>query len=177
MYMQTPENSYGSMRNPSALVSLRMSFPIDNPRTNPTYEPGAENFRKEMPVWDMPMNSNHIAPKGVTILSIGDDVRLLETRQMVFASAGYQVHSATSADVFEENLIRQMDIAVICHSVPPKLAALIACSFHGLDPALPILRLGEPIAGTDGAYDHALQFPPRPEVLLKTVEQIVSHQV
>jgi hypothetical protein len=176
MYMQTPENSYGSMRNPFALVSLRMSFPIDNPRTNPTYEPGAENFRREMPVWDMPMNSNHIAPKGVTILSIGDDVRLLETRQMVFASAGYQVYSATSADVFDENLIRQMDIAVICHSVPQKLAARLACSFHGLNPALPILRLGEPIAGTDWAYHRALQFPPRPEVLLKTVERILSHQ-
>lgn len=178
--MQTLKNHCGSETEADQVDSLQTIFPIGDHSRRPGLDcqSRADQYRRDMPVRDTRINTNidtnYVSSKQLTILSIGDDARLLETRQMVFASAGYAVYSMSSADNLDNELVQQSDLAVICHSVPAKLATQVATTLRNTNPALPILRLGDFRAIPDGAYDLTLQFPPRPEVLLKTLEQMLS---
>lgn len=119
----------------------------------------------------------HLKPtssKRATVLSIGDDMRLLETREMVLASAGYAVHSASSDDTLNKELIQEADITVICHSVSTKRASRVAEAIHILGPDIPILHLGAFRACQQSTYERTLiDFPPKPEILLQTLEEML----
>lgn len=139
-------------------------------------ESRTENYRRNLPVRSTRLHVNKASSNRATILSIGDDARLLETRRMVFVSAGYAVHSVSSAELLENHVVQQFGAAVICHSVLPKRVTQVSEFLHNINPALPILDLGPFRIGSESKYHVTLQFPPKPEVLLKTLEQMLSGQ-
>ena len=55
------------------------------------------------------------------ILSVGENLTLLETRNMVLRAAGYIVESARSLkQAIDHCLARDFDIVIMCHSVSSK---------------------------------------------------------
>ena len=140
------------------------------------FDSRTENYRRNLPVRSTRLHVNKASSNRATILSIGDDGRLLETRRMVFFSAGYAVHSVSSAVLLDNHVVQHFDAAVICHSVLPKRVTQVAEFLHNIDPALPILDLGPFRTGSESKYHVTLQFPPKPEVLLETLEKMLSGQ-
>jgi hypothetical protein len=138
------------------------------------WDSGIAISRRPLTTRKMQVHLMPTASKRATVLSIGDDPRLLETREMVLASAGYAVLSASSEDPLDKELIEQIDIAVVCQSVPTKRASRVAEAIRMLRLDLPILHLGVFRACLQSTYERTLiDFPPRPEVLLKTLEQML----
>jgi hypothetical protein len=132
------------------------------------------SVKRDMPAQKLGSDLKPIALHRATILSVGDDARLLETRQMVLASAGYVVLSMSSTELLNERRVQQTNLAVICHSVLSKRAARVAQTLHRIHPGLPILRLGDSSPEPNGSYEFTFDFPPRPEVLLRTLELLLS---
>jgi len=145
----------------------------ETPRPPVRLESQTENCRRNLPARGTKPHANNHSSRRATVLSIGDDARLLETRQMVFMSAGYTVHSVTSAELLNNHVVQQFDVAVICHSVSQKRAAQVAEFLHNIDPALPILRLADFNTGAEAKQDVTLRFPPKPEILLETLEEML----
>jgi len=168
--MQSSEKRYGLTTKAAQVSSSDLD---DTRRLELNGGSGTNKFRWSIQARSMRVIASHLVRNQAKILSIGDDERLLETRQMVFASAGYDVLSANSADDLDNDLVQKFDIAVVCHSVPTKRAAQLAEFLHNINPALPILRLGDFRTGPEDRYDLILQFPPKPELLLKTLEQLL----
>ena len=55
------------------------------------------------------------------ILSVGENLTLLETRNMVLRATGYRVESARSLkQAIDQCLVRDFDVVIMCHSVSSK---------------------------------------------------------
>ena len=105
------------------------------------------------------------------ILSLGDDEALLSTRHMVLESAGYCVRSITTWGIIEEDEVRGIDLALICHSVERDRATAIARSLKGINPRISIRQLSN---GWVGRIDNVEQIvPDGPRQLLVQIEDIL----
>lgn len=63
----------------------------------------------------------------IRIISICDDYGLRESREMLLRSENYEVWSLSSADLPDVSVIRESDLAILCHSV-----SHCASGFRGL---------------------------------------------
>lgn len=62
------------------------------------------------------------------ILSVGENVTLLETRNMILRAAGYIVESARSLkQAIDHCLAREFDVVIMCHSVSSKDRDCLTC--------------------------------------------------
>ena len=91
------------------------------------------------------------------ILSIGDDVFLLETRAAVLRTTGAEIVSSDASSALPYLERRSFDVVIICHSIPTHLCHTLAEIIHQNWPATRLLRLSvgrdweeaEVLAGTD----------------------------
>lgn len=109
----------------------------------------------------------------VTILSVGDDAHLLESRQRVLESKGYRVRSVSRLDIVGDEEVRQVALAVICHSVEESRAAAVAVSIRRRNPDILVLRLATWDAGAQDCFDHRLACL-APGVLLATIDRMLA---
>jgi hypothetical protein len=138
------------------------------------FDSGIAKNRRQLTIRKMQVQLAPISLDRAVVLSVGDDARLLETRELVLASVGYIVHSVSSDDILDEELMLQIDIAIVCHSVSTKRTSMVSKAIRSLGPDIPILHLGAFRACPEGTYERTLiDFPPRPEIMLKTLEQML----
>jgi hypothetical protein len=164
-----------SMTKPAAQSAPRQTnFSRADRRRGLDYDSGIAKNRRQLTTRKMQVQLVPISLERAVVLSVGDDARLLETRELVLASAGYIVHSVNSDEILGEEFMQQIDIAIICHSVSTKRAERVAKEIHSLSPDIPILHLGAFRACPEGTYERTLiDFHPKPEVMLKTLEQML----
>ena len=107
------------------------------------------------------------------ILSISYDSTLLETRQLLLQSRGYEVTSSFGyTDSLEHCQRVHWDLIIIGHSIPNQDKRVLVTQFRqSCDaPVLALHRFGEP--ELEGA-DHTIT-PEHPEQLLKMVDTIFA---
>lgn len=116
----------------------------------------------------------HALTQGPKLLSIGDDLALLRTRQMVLESAGFDVCSVSSAAIIEEPELSLVDIALICHSVERPRAAAVTRNLRKISPEISILQLYN---GYVGIVSDVEQIPSdRPEDMLYEIECVLQRK-
>lgn len=112
----------------------------------------------------------------MTILSIGEDRTLLNTRHMVLESAGFLVRSILSIDAIEEAEVLGIDLALICHSVEEDRACAAAHLLKKMSPAISILLLCKGYRG--GRITDVEQIAPHgPKQLLLEIERTLQHKL
>ena len=107
------------------------------------------------------------------ILSISYDSTLLETRQLLLQTRGYQVTSSHGfTDSLEHCKSAHWDLIIIGHSIPDQDKRALVTQFrrHCTAPVLALHRFGEPELA---AADYSMT-PDHPEQLLKMVEKIFT---
>lgn len=82
-----------------------------------------------------------VAERSTRILLIGDDPTLQYTRCKLLESAGYAVKSARSSVVVEELFLGEIDLVLLCHTVPENVARHIVSAFARLAPQIRVLRI------------------------------------
>jgi hypothetical protein len=107
------------------------------------------------------------------ILSVSYDPSLLETREFLFAGAGYRVESLVSiSDAIAACLARTFDLVVVGHSIPLEQRKVLVKEIHGFcsTPVLALSRPGEPPLPE---ADHSFDSWESPALLLKKVKDIL----
>lgn len=116
----------------------------------------------------------NLAPKPARILSVTYDPSLGATREMLFASAGFQVSSAlTIGQAVRLGAAALFDLVVIGHSIPIEERELLLKELRNRcsAPVLALYRLGEPpLIGANYSFDSAES----PAHLLETVVDILK---
>jgi hypothetical protein len=113
------------------------------------------------------------ATKGARILSVTYDQSLAATREMLFASAGFQVSSVlTTKEAMQLCTTERFDLIVIGHSIPLSQRQLLVKMLRPCDaPILALHRLGEPfLPDANYTFDSTLS----PALLLETVTNILK---
>jgi hypothetical protein len=114
------------------------------------------------------------APQPPKILSVTYDLNLATTREMLFATAGFQVSSAlTVGQAIQLCADEEFALVVIGHSIPTEHKKWLLKELRGrcTTPVLALRRLGEPpLIGADYIFDSTES----PALLLKTVVNIVT---
>lgn len=115
-----------------------------------------------------------VAPKPARILSVTYDQSLAVTREMLFASVGFQVSSALTIDqAIQFCATESFDLVVVGHSIPRERRQLLLQELRRLwsTPILALQRHGEtPLTGADYIFDSA----DSPALLLETVVNILE---
>jgi hypothetical protein len=145
-----------------------MLWGFDNFSSDPVRRNGS---KQEMNVG---LKLNGSSPYKAAILSIGNDLELLRTRQMVLESVGYQVSSVTSPGIGESDEIQRIDLALICHTVEDARATRIACSLRNMHPPMSILRLIKVYWGQESTFDETLALSADPKNLLNRIHQMLT---
>jgi len=108
------------------------------------------------------------------ILSVSYDPVLLNTRQLLLESRGYNVTSAEGfIDALDTCKRGGYDLLIIGHSIPPsdKRAIVREANRYCPSPILALLRQNEPqLEGATESVDAS-----RPELLLHAVEQLLAN--
>jgi PleD family two-component response regulator len=114
------------------------------------------------------------ATKGARILSVTYDPSLAATREMLFASVGFQVSSVlTAKEAMQLCATERFDLIVIGHSIPLSHKQLLVKMLrpHCDAPILALQRLGEPsLPDANYTFDSTLS----PALLLETVTNILK---
>jgi DNA-binding NtrC family response regulator len=114
------------------------------------------------------------APKPARILSVTYDRSLAATREMLFASVGFQVSSALTIDLaIQFCTTESFDLVVVGHSIPVERRQSLLKELRRRcgTPILALQRHGEtPLTGADYIFDSA----DSPALLLETVVNILG---
>jgi hypothetical protein len=109
-----------------------------------------------------------------TILCIGNESSLLETRRLVLASAAYQVFSLPSHGKIADIKTRRIDLAIICHTVDGDETGRIVSVLRKFQPHLPVLKLTLDGEGSAGLCNQVLVSMRGPDALLRKVQQMLD---
>ncbi len=116
---------------------------------------------------------NH-GSKNRLLLSIGADLHLLETRELVLRSVGYQVRSVGEMMFSVDRSPVHADLVLICHSVPRSRVLPLLDRLLHTRPAKPLLLLtlydDDVLEPRPGLYYSA----PYPMELLQSVRDLLS---
>jgi hypothetical protein len=115
----------------------------------------------------------------LTILSVGQDTDLLNSRSAVLRTCNAGVVSATAFNAFEILKDQEFDLVVLCHTLSLEERNKIALLAHQRVsdlPVLAVLNAGEPSWSDQlsAAYDMTQS---KPEVLVEKVMEILSTPV
>jgi hypothetical protein len=111
-----------------------------------------------------------------TILSVGDDLNLLKTRHLVLQSAGHETYSLPGNALIDDDVISTLDLAIICHSVDERQAAVLIASLRKVNPSLPIIWLTTALVRQPGTTEEVavLWATEGPQTLLAQIHSILT---
>ena len=105
------------------------------------------------------------------ILCIGEDALLLRSRELLLKAAGYEVVIAHSNALVGEGLIRECDLALLCHSIGSERMRRLTKTLQEIHPALHSLV----VADLGGGCPKGLSSTsPDPHVLLENVARLTA---
>jgi hypothetical protein len=105
------------------------------------------------------------------ILCIGEDALLLRSRELLLKAAGYEVVLARSNALVEEGVIRECDLALLCHSIGSERTRRLMKTLQEIHPALPSLVVADLGGGCPKGLSSTL---PDPRVLLGNVARMTA---
>ena len=109
------------------------------------------------------------------LLSVGRDPLLMRTRTVLLGEAGYSVMpSFTSRDAFQIFISRDIDLVILCHTIPQEEKSKLIVSMKERNKKTPIVCIhvdGEADGKLVDAYVHSLDGP---EALLSCVAKILD---
>jgi DNA-binding response OmpR family regulator len=109
------------------------------------------------------------------LLSVGRDPLLMRTRTVLLGEAGYSVMpSFTSRDAFQIFVSRDIDLVILCHTIPQSEKGKLIVSMKERNKRTPIVSIhadGETDGQLVDAYVHSLDGP---EALLSCVAKILD---
>ena len=111
------------------------------------------------------------------LLSVGLDPLLMRTRTSVLGNAGYSVMpSFTSRDAFQIFISRDIDLVILCHTIPQeeKSKLIVSMKERKRAPIVCIHVDGEADGKLVDAYLHSLDGP---EVLLSCVAKVLDKSI
>jgi DNA-binding NtrC family response regulator len=118
-----------------------------------------------------------LIPARPQILSVTQDPSLAKTREMLLASAGFQVSSFLNAvDAIAACRAGSFDLLVVGHSIPLAARRALVKEMRRLCPA-PILALVRPGEAPLDEADYSFDSSESPALLLETVEEILHRKV
>lgn len=111
------------------------------------------------------------ATPAVRILSIGEDALLLQSRQMLLRSSGYEVVTIHSHALLEEYLVESIQVVLLCHTIPQEQVRNLVHRLHGMNSALSFLVVAPAIR--DGDTEAAMEETrPEPGALLQSISRV-----
>ena len=109
------------------------------------------------------------------LLSVGLDPLLMRSRTSVLSNAGYSVMpSFTSRDAFQIFASRDIDLVILCHTIPEQEKTKLITSMKERNKRTPIISIhadGEADGKLVDAYVHGLDGP---ETLLSCVATVLN---
>ena len=109
------------------------------------------------------------------LLSVGLDPLLMRTRTSVLGNAGYSVMpSFTSRDAFQIFTSHDIDLVILCHTIPEQEKTKLITSMKERNKRTPIISIhadGETDGKLVDAYVHGLDGP---ETLLSCVATVLN---
>jgi CheY-like chemotaxis protein len=109
-----------------------------------------------------------------SVLSLGLDPVLLQTRSEVLRAAGYLVHTATSTDAAIQMLVSgDLDLVVICHSLPARERSRVIAAIKAAKPSAKVLVVRTNGEATKGEADASVHSLDGPESLLARVASLI----
>ena len=111
------------------------------------------------------------------VLSVGRDPLLMRTRTVLLLEAGYSVMpSFTSRDAFQIFSSREIDLVILCHTIPQeeKSKLIVSMKERKRAPIVCIHVDGEADGKLVDAYLHSLDGP---EVLLSCVAKVLDKSI
>ena len=112
------------------------------------------------------------------LLSVGLDPLLMRTRTVLLGEAGYSVlPSFTSRDAFEIFVSRNIDLVILCHTIPEQEKMKLIVSMKERNKRTPIVSIhadGETDGKLVDAYVHGLDGP---EVLLCCIANVLDGSI
>jgi len=105
------------------------------------------------------------------ILCIGEDALLLRSRELLLKAAGYEVLVAQSNALVEEGLIRECDLALLCHSIGGERMRRLTKTLQEIHPMLPSVVVAD-LAG--GCPKGLSSTPSDPPLLLGNVARLTA---
>lgn len=106
------------------------------------------------------------------VLSISDDDGIRYSRELVLMNRGYEVESIESSALLDDRRARSFNIAILCHSIDPRAAEVMARNLRRLNPSIGILRVRTMLAYADSTYDVDCEVLPDPRPLLTAIETL-----
>jgi hypothetical protein len=105
------------------------------------------------------------------ILCIGEDAILLRSRELLLKAAGYEVVVAQSNALVEESLIRDCDLALLCHTIGRDRMPRLTKTLQEIHPSLPSLAVADLCGGSPKGLSST---PSDPAVLLGNVARVTA---
>jgi len=123
-------------------------------------------------------NEEGIQMSQYAVLSVGRDPLLMRTRTGVLLNAGYSVMpSFTSRDAFQIFSSREIDLVILCHTIPEEEKIKLIGSMKLGNERTPIVCIhvdGEADGKLVDAYVHSLDGP---EALLSCVAEVLDKSI
>ncbi|HWE85439.1 MAG TPA: hypothetical protein VG267_10875 [Terracidiphilus sp.] len=110
-------------------------------------------------------------PLALRVLSISDYDGLRLSRELLLTQAGYSAESHSSSSCLDVLATQSFQIAILCHSVAPELAARIAEMLHCYHPRIRVLRLHSSERNASLYFDRELDCFSSPEELLRVLSE------
>ena len=112
------------------------------------------------------------------LLSVGLDPLLMGIRSKLLADAGYEVMpSFTSREAFQIFISRDIDLVILCHTIPPEEKTKLIVSMKERNKRTPVVTIhadGEADGKLVDAYVHSLDGP---EALLSCVAEVLDKSI
>jgi CheY-like chemotaxis protein len=110
------------------------------------------------------------------ILSVGENLTLLETRNTILRAAGYIVESARSLkQAIDHCLAREFDIVVMCHSLSSKDRDCLACWIRASAAPTAVVSVRGNLGQSDFFADANLEH--EPEKFLSGIKDVLTEWV
>jgi CheY-like chemotaxis protein len=110
------------------------------------------------------------------ILSVGENLTLLETRNMVLRAAGYRVESARSVkQAIDHCLAREFDVVIMCHSVSSKDRDCLTCWIRASGSLTTVVSVPGNLGQSDDFADANLGH--EPEKFLRGIKDVLTEGV
>lgn len=119
-----------------------------------------------------PLHEYNRVSDGVShILSMGSDLHLLQTRELVLKRSGSNVSSLFDSEALDPSVFASVSLLILCHTLGDKRLSIVKLA-RVLTPELPILLLHNVHCAVQ--IDGVRSIAPLPHILLSAVRQMIG---